>query len=945
MSDTTLNRFIASGTNAERLAFTPSPPTPASGPDPSYIWKETDGAGTTYMWNFDTAAWEAITGSVPDPIVPADGTQNITGALVVSGAVSGSNLSGTNTGDQTSIVGISGTKAQFDTACSDGNFLYVGDVTQYTDEMAQDAVGTMVDASLTYVDATPLLQRSALTGDITAAAGSNTTALANNAVTDAKLRDSAALSVIGRSVNSSGDPADIAAGAAWNVLRRDGSNVLGFGAIDLSQSGAVTGDLAFSNIVQIATDRLLGRDTAATGDIEVLTVGGGVEFTGSGGIQTSAFTGDVTKTAGGTATTIATNIVSNTKFRQSVALSVVGRSVNSTGDVADIAAGAAWNVLRRDGSNVLGFGAIDLSQSGAVTGDLAFSNIAQIATDRLLGRDTAATGDIEALTVGGGIEFTGSGGIQTSAFTGDVTKTAGGTATTIANNAVTTAKILDDNVTLAKIANAAANSKLLGSGDAGSGINYVEITLGTNLSMSGTTLNATGGGSVAWGAITGTLSDQTDLQAELDAKLDDNVSAASKLLGRGDSGSGVVQEITLGTNLSMSGTTLNATGGGSTPTGTGFVHITSGVQDGAAKLVDTADINADQVTYAKIQNVSATDRLLGRDTAAAGDIEELTVGGGIEFTGSGGIQTSAFTGDVTKSAGGTALSIANNAVVDADIRQGAALTVIGRSANSTGNVADIAGTNNTVLRVSGSVLGFGAIDVSTAQITGDLPYANLTQGSALSVLGVTGNATADVASIAAGSDGHILRRSGTALTFGTIVTAGIGDDQVTYAKIQDVSATDRLLGRDTAAAGIIEEISVNNGLEFTGSGGIQMSANQRTRTITYIIDGGGSAITTGVKGFLEIPFDFTITGWTLLADASGSIVIDVWKDTYANFPPVVGDTIAGSEKPTLSSVQKNQDLSLSTWTTAITAGDILAFNVDSATTVTRVTLSIRGTVT
>lgn len=40
-----------------------------------------------------------------------------------------SNLSGTNTGDQTSIVGISGTKSQFNTACSDGNFLYVGDVT------------------------------------------------------------------------------------------------------------------------------------------------------------------------------------------------------------------------------------------------------------------------------------------------------------------------------------------------------------------------------------------------------------------------------------------------------------------------------------------------------------------------------------------------------------------------------------------------------------------------------------------------------------------------------------------------------------------------------------------------------------------------------------------------------------------------------------------------
>ena len=116
-------------------------------------------------------------------------------------------------------------------------------------------------------------------------------------------------------------------------------------------------------------------------------------------------------------------------------------------------------------------------------------------------------------------------------------------------------------------------------------------------------------------------------------------------------------------------------------------------------------------------------------------------------------------------------------------------------------------------------------------------------------------------------------------------------------------------------------------------------------SITFIIDGGGSVITTGQKGHLEIPFACTITGWTLLADQSGSIVIDVWRDTYANFPPTVADTIAGTEKLTLATAQKNQDLALTTWTTAVAAGDILAFNVDSAATVTRVTLSIRATKT
>lgn len=95
------------------------------------------------------------------------------------------------------------------------------------------------------------------------------------------------------------------------------------------------------------------------------------------------------------------------------------------------------------------------------------------------------------------------GGI--TALTGDVTASgAGSVAATIANNAVTTAKINNDAVTLAKIQNAGANSVLLGSGASGSGADYSEITLGTNLSMSGSVLNAAGGKVVAM-TTTGTI--------------------------------------------------------------------------------------------------------------------------------------------------------------------------------------------------------------------------------------------------------------------------------------------------------------------------------------------------------------------------------------------------------------------------------------------------------
>lgn len=95
-----------------------------------------------------------------------------------------------------------------------------------------------------------------------------------------------------------------------------------------------------------------------------------------------------------------------------------------------------------------------------------------------------------ALTAGQLIVGNGSADIKTGDLTGDVT-TSGATATTIAANAVTTAKINAAAVTLAKIQNAGANSVLVGSGAAGIANPYVEIALGTNLSMSGTTLNAT----------------------------------------------------------------------------------------------------------------------------------------------------------------------------------------------------------------------------------------------------------------------------------------------------------------------------------------------------------------------------------------------------------------------------------------------------------------------
>jgi len=113
-----------------------------------------------------------------------------------------------------------------------------------------------------------------------------------------------------------------------------------------------------------------------------------------------------------------------------------------------------------------------------------------------------------------------------------------------------------------------------------------------------------------------------------------------------------------------------------------------------------------------------------------------------------------------------------------------------------------------------------------------------------------------------------------------------------------------------------------------------------TASLTFVIDGGGEAITTGEKGHLEIPFACTIKQVTMQADQSGSIVVDIWKDTYANFPPTDADSITASAPPTISSAQKSQDATLAGWTKSISSGDILAFNVDSCATIQRVTISL-----
>lgn len=181
------------------------------------------------------------------------------------------------------------------------------------------------------------------------------------------------------------------------------------------------------------------------------------------------------------------------------------------------------------------------------------------------------------------------------------------------------------------------------------------------------------------------------------------------------------------TSVAASG---SVTGSNLSGTNTGDQTITlTGDVTGSGTGSFAATIGNSKVTYAKIQNVSATDKVLGRSSAGAGVVEEITCtaagraliddadasaqrttlglgtlatqNGTFSGTSSGtntGDQTITLTGDVTGSGTGSfAATIANDAVTNSKLANVATATIKGRVSSGTGDPEDLTGTQATTL--------------------------------------------------------------------------------------------------------------------------------------------------------------------------------------------------------------------------------------------------------
>lgn len=130
-----------------------------------------------------------------------------------------------------------------------------------------------------------------------------------------------------------------------------------------------------------------------------------------------------------------------------------------------------------------------------------------------------------------------------------------------------------------------------------------------------------------------------------------------------------------------------------------------------------------------------------------------------------------------------------------------------------------------------------------------------------------------------------------------------------------------------------------------GDGG---SVTNLMRTITAVLDysSSGSAIPTGLRGVVRVPYDCKIIEGSILADQVGSMAVDVFVCNTNNYDggathPVVGDKITGSSPLTISSGTKVFDSTLSGWSPTLYKTNVVGFYVNSASVIQRATVSLR----
>jgi hypothetical protein len=615
------------------------------------------------------------------------------GAISAGATVTGSNLSGVNTGDQ--VIILSGDRmltegSDFLITESGDYILETGDVTgQGTGRIPAVITPQAVTYDkMQYVSATDRLlgRQSAGPGlieeitctaagrailDDASAADQRTTlgAVPVGPITTSGLTVVTANRLLGR-VNSAGAVEEISLGTgisfAGTVLSATGTGGT-VTDVTVTPSNGITASVGTSTTtpaISLGLGAITPTSVASTGTVTGTNISGTTSGANTGD-QTITLTGPVTGSGTGSfATTITNGAVTYDKIQSTSAIKrllgsdatgnsvqeiILGSNLAMVGNTLSASAPGTGTVtsVNADGSTTgMSFTGGPITTSGTLTlgGTLALTN-----------GGTGATSAAAALTSLGAYPAANPSGYTSNAGTVTTTSvvTANGVSGTVANDTTTPA------ITI--VLGAIVPTSVAASGTV-TGSNLSGTSSGTNTGDQTITLTGDVGGS-GTGSFAATIAANAVTYGKIQA-----VTASSKLLGSTASGTAVA-EITLGTNLSMTGSTLNATASGSGDVtgpsvavdgdvavfnGTTGKIIKVGATTGTGNLVrETSAI----LTTASLLNTNigtpsggtltnctfpvaiqstgitcSTARVLGRSTAGTGSVEQLTLGAGLSLT-------------------------------------------------------------------------------------------------------------------------------------------------------------------------------------------------------------------------------------------------------------------------------------------------------------------------